>query len=116
MSLVDNPEVRMTAVQAAATRLLGRAPSSLAAGQSYAVDFECTLSDPRFQLAGARIYAKGPSVYLVADFERLTGGLVARTRRNLIRATIPPGALASGRYRVTLPGQGESKSWVVQVH
>jgi hypothetical protein len=92
------------------------APSSSSSGQPYAVDFECTLSDSKFQLAGARVYAKGGSVYLVADFERLNGGLVARTRRNLIRATLPAGALAPGRYRFTLPGQGESKSWVVQVH
>ncbi len=93
-----------------------RAAPSASAEQPYIVDFECTLPDSQVQLAGARLYTRAAEVLLVPDFERLTGGLSARTRQNLVRATVPAGSLPPGRYRFTIPAKGGSKSWTVQVH
>ena len=92
------------------------APAVFESGQVYPIQFECTLADPHLQLAAAKIYVRGTDVVVVADFERLTGGLTVRSRRSLVRLTIPPRALNPGRYRFTLLGASASKCWSVQVH
>ena len=92
------------------------APAAADSGGAYPIEFECTQADAHQQLGGARIYRRGTDVFVVADFERLAGGLTVRTRRNLIRLTVPPGALERGTYRFVLVGAAASKAWSVQVH
>lgn len=92
------------------------APASGDSSRPYPIQFECTVADDRLQLAGAVIYVRGADVVVVADFERLTGGLAARSRHSLVRLTIPPGALAKGRHLFTLVGTSASRSWSAQVH
>jgi hypothetical protein len=92
------------------------APAAADGAERYSIEFVCLLSDDSQQLSGAQLYVKGPAVYIVPDFERLSGGLSARTRQNLISLTFPPEALPPGRYQVTLLGQTGSKQWTLQVH
>ena len=59
---------------------------------------------------------RGGEIIVAPDFDRLAGGLLSRTRENLIRLTVPAGALKPGQYHVTLVGARASKAWTLQVH
>jgi hypothetical protein len=83
---------------------------------AYPIAFRCTLPDNKQQLAGAQLYVRGSELVVAPDFERITGSLLARTRENLIRLTVPAGALKPGSYHVTLVGARASKTWTLQVH
>ncbi len=83
---------------------------------TYAIGFRCTLPDNKQQLAGAELYVRGGEIIVAPDFDRLAGGLLSRTRENLIRLTVPAGALKPGQYHVTLVGARASKAWTLQVH
>lgn len=107
-SLVEVPQLPADIVQVAAA-------SSTAAGQSYAIQFTCAVPDDRQQLAGAQLYLRGEEIFLVPQFERLTG-LQTRSRESVVLLTVPAGALKPGSYRATLLGERASKSWTVQVH
>ena len=82
---------------------------------AYPIQFTCTAPDNKQQLSGAELYLRGEEILITPDFELLTGGLLARTRENLVFLTIPPGALKPGRYRVTLAGKNSSRTWSLQV-
>ncbi len=82
----------------------------------YTIQFTCTLPDNKQQLAGANLYVKDFEIVVAPDFELLTGGLVTRTRDNVILLTLPAGSLPVGTYHVTLVGQHSSRAWTLQVH
>jgi hypothetical protein len=92
------------------------APPTASADAPYSIPFTCSLPDNKQQLGGAELYVRGDEIWITPNFEKLTGGLIARTRENLILLTVPPGALKPGRYRVTLVGQNASRAWTLQVH
>jgi hypothetical protein len=81
----------------------------------YGVQFGCSLADNRTELGGAEIYLKEGDITIVADIERLPGGLLTRTRENVVLLEVPPGAIPAGRYRVTLVGEHASKAWPLLV-
>ncbi len=83
---------------------------------TYAIGFKCTLPDNKQQLAGADLYVRGGEIIVAPDFDRLEGGLLSRSRENLIRLTVPAGALKPGQYHVILVGARASKAWTLQVH
>lgn len=83
---------------------------------SYDIEFSCTQPDNQQQFASAALYVRGEQIYVVPAFEHLSGGLLARTRDNFIRLTVPAGALKPGSYRVTLLGSRLSQAWDLQVH
>ena len=83
---------------------------------TYPIRFTCTMPDQKLQLAGAELYVRGDELVVTPEFERITGGLLARTRESLVRVTVPAGALKPGRYQVTLVGARSSKAWTLQVH
>lgn len=83
---------------------------------AYPIELTCTLPDNKQQLGGAQLYLRGEEICIVPVFEKLTGGLLARTRENVIRLTIPAGALKPGRYHVTLVGSRTSKAWTLDVN
>ncbi len=91
------------------------APSS-SAGTPYPIQFTCTLPDNKQQLGGAELYVRGDEIWITPNFEKLTGGLLSRSRENLVLLTVPPGALKPGRYQMTLLGQSSSRAWTLQVH
>jgi hypothetical protein len=85
------------------------------AGIDYQIGLTYTLSDSKRQLSGAHLYEREGEIVIVADFERLGGGLVARSRDGPALLTVPPGTLKPGTYRVTLVGERTSRSWTLQV-
>jgi hypothetical protein len=85
------------------------------AGIDYPIGLTYTLSDSKKQLSGAHLYEREGEIVIVADFERLGGGLVARSRDGPALLTVPPGTLKPGTYKVTLVGEKNSRSWTLQV-
>jgi hypothetical protein len=83
---------------------------------AYPIGVKCTLPDNKRQLAGAELYVHGDELVITPDFERLSGGLLARNRERLIRLTVPAGTLKPGSYHLTLVGTQSSRSWTLQVH
>ena len=93
---------------------VGAAPTA-AADAPYSIQFTCTLPDNKQQLAGAELYVRGDEILVAPTFEKLSGGLQARTRENIILLTVPARALKPGKYRITLIGQNASRAWSLQV-
>jgi hypothetical protein len=85
------------------------------AGIDYRIGLTYTLPDSKRQLSGAHLYERDGEIVIVADFERLGGGLVARSRDGPALLTVPPGTLKPGTYRVTVVGERTSRSWTLQV-
>ena len=83
---------------------------------AYPIGVKCSLPDNKQQLAGAELYVRGDELVITPEFERLSGGLLARNRERFIRLTVPAGTLKPGSYHVTLVGSRSSRSWTLQVH
>jgi len=107
-SLIDAPQLPAEVDSVVA------APEA-AAGRAYPVEFACLLPDNRKQLSGAHLYLKGFDVAIVPDFERIPGGLMARTRQSPVLVTVPAGALKPGSYHVILVGERTSRTWTLRV-
>lgn len=82
---------------------------------AYPIGVTCTALDNGHQLAGAHLYIRGDEMFVVPLFEKLDGGLLARSRETFARLTVAPGALKPGRYRATVLGARSSKSWTLEV-
>ena len=108
-TLIDQPKLPADIVSIAAAP----AVNSLFA---YSIGLRCTLPDNKQQLAGAELYVRDGEIIVAPDYDHLAGGLLSRTRENLIRLTVPAGALKPGRYQVTVVGARASKTWTLQVH
>jgi hypothetical protein len=91
------------------------ADRTAASAIDYRIGLTYTLADNKRQLSGAHLYERGGDLVIVADFERLGGGLLSRTRQGTALITIPPGSIKPGTYRVTLVGERESRSWSLRV-
>lgn len=81
----------------------------------YSIGFTCTVPDNKQQINEAHLYIRSSEIYVVVDFEKLNGNLLARSRTSLVRLNVPPGTLKTGRYRVTLVGSHTAKSWSLEV-
>lgn len=81
----------------------------------YAIEFTSRQLDNNQQVGSAYLYLRDEQIHILPDCEALTGSLLARTRENLIRVTVPAGALKPGSYDVTLIGEHSSKSWTLVV-
>ena len=62
------------------------------------------------------MYVRNDELVVTPEFERLSGGLLARNRERVIRLTVPAGSLKPGSYHVLLVGSHSSKAWTLQVH
>jgi hypothetical protein len=107
-TLVESPllPLEVNAVSAAPTAV---------SGIDYRIALAYTIPDNKRQLSGAHLYVKPGEIVIVADFERLAGGLLARTREGSALLDVPPGSLRPGTYRVTLVGERASRSWTLHV-
>jgi hypothetical protein len=85
------------------------------AGIDYPIGLNYTIPDNKRQLSGAHLYVREGEIVIVADFERLAGGLLSRTREGSALLDIPPGSLKPGAYHVTLVGERSSRSWTLHV-
>ena len=81
----------------------------------YPIVINYTIPDNKRQLSGAHLYEKPGEIVIIADFERLAGELLARTREGSALLDVPPGSLRPGTYRVTLVGERSSRSWTLHV-
>ena len=91
------------------------AAPTAASAIDYPIALTYTIADNKRQLSGASLYVKRGEIVIVADFEKLGGGLLARTREGTALLTIPPGSLKPGTYHVTLVGERSSRSWNLRV-
>ncbi len=108
-ALIDQPVLPVSIDSVTAT---GSANSD----QAYSIQFTCTLADNKAQPTGGQLYRRDGELILVPAFEKLDGGLLARTRDTTLLLTVPAGALKPGRYAVTLVGGRTSRQWTLQVH
>lgn len=108
-SLLDPPRLPADIVNVAAA-------SNIESGQAYSIQFTCSLPDDRVQFGGAQLYVRGDELFLVPQVERLTDGLLTRSRENVIQVIVPANALKPGSYHATILAERGSKSWAVQVH
>jgi hypothetical protein len=111
-------ELRKTLVESPLLPLevnsVSAAPGAVS-GIDYTVVVDYTIPDNKRQLSGAHLYEKPGEIVIVADFERLAGGLLSRTREGSALLDIPPGSLRPGTYRVTVVGERASRSWTLTV-
>ncbi len=108
-TLVQSPLLPSEIISVAA------APST-SSGAPYSIYVTCALPDNKQQLSGAELYVRGDEIWITPNFEKLTGGLLARSRETPVLLTVPAGALKPGRYQLTLLGQRSSRAWTLQVH
>ena len=87
------------------------APGAVAATGDYRLQFACSQRDYSTQIRGAYLYRKDRQLFLLPDFEKMSGQLLARSRDSTVLASFPAQSLPPGRYTVTLCGGRQSKSW-----
>jgi len=107
-TLVETPLLPLSVDTASA------APTAVS-GIDYPIALTYSIPDNKRQLSGAHLYEREGDIVIVADFERLGGGLLARYRDGNALLDVPPGSLKPGRYRVTLVGEQASRSWTLTV-
>ena len=82
---------------------------------AYPFEFTCSFTDNKQQLSGAYLYVRDGEIFVVPNFERLTGDLLARNRESAVRIIVPAGALKPGHYELTLIGERGSRAWSLTV-
>ena len=87
------------------------APREAAPAGAYTLQFTCAQPDYKTQIRGAFLYRKGRQLFLLPDFEKMSGQLLARSRESVVLASFPTQSLKPGRYTVILCGGRTSKSW-----
>jgi hypothetical protein len=87
------------------------APREIATGGVYALQFTCEQSDYKTQIDSVVLLRKGPQLYLLPDFPRLAGRLLARYKDTDVFVRIPLHGFPNGRYSATLCGARNSKTW-----
>ena len=107
-TLVESPllPLEISAVAASPTAV---------SGIDYPIAITYTLPDNKRQLSGAHLYEREGEIVIVADIERLDGGLMARTREGTALLQVPPGSLRPGTYRVVLVGERSSRQWTLTI-
>jgi hypothetical protein len=91
------------------------APTTAVSGIDYQIGLTYTLPDNKRQLSGAHLYEREGELVIIADFERLDGTLLTRSRDGSALLTVPPGSLRPGTYRVLLVGERASRAWTLSV-
>ena len=87
------------------------APREAAPAGTYTLQFTCAQPDYKTQIHGAFLYRKDRQLFLLPDFEKMSGQLLARSKESVVLASFPTQSLTPGRYTVTLCGGRTSKSW-----
>ena len=65
--------------------------------------------------AGAALYVRQAEIFIAPEFEKISGGLLSRTRESTVQLAVPAGLLKPGNYRLTLLGAQSSRAWTVRV-
>jgi hypothetical protein len=107
-TLVETPLLPLEVRSATAAR-------TAAAAIDYPISLTYTIADNKRQLSGAHLYLRPGEIVIVADFERLSGELLARDRDGEALLDVPPGSLKPGTYHVRLVGERASREWDLTV-
>lgn len=91
------------------------AASTASAGDPYSIRIRCLSPDDKQQFTHAELYVHGDEIVITPAFERLGGGLQARSADSIVVLTVPERTLKPGSYRVTVAGERLSRSWTLQV-
>jgi hypothetical protein len=87
------------------------APPAAAAAATYTLQFTCAQPDYSTQIRDAILYRKEHRLFLLPNFERIPGQLLARSKESVVLVDFPVQSLAPGRYTLVLCGRRASKSW-----
>jgi hypothetical protein len=87
------------------------APRAAAAAGQYTLQFTCAQRDFSTQIRNAFLYRKAGRLFLLPDFEKMPGQLLARSRESTVLVSFPVQSLPPGRYTIILCGSRASKSW-----
>ena len=87
------------------------APREAAAPGVYTLQFACAQPDYQTQVRGALLYRRDRQLFLLPDFEKTPGRLLARSKESVVLASFSTQSLKPGRYTLTLCGGRTSKSW-----
>jgi hypothetical protein len=82
-----------------------------AAAAIYTLQFTCAQSDYSTQIRDAYLYRKERQLFLLPDFERIPGQLLARSKESTVLVSFPVQSLPPGRYHITVCGRRASRSW-----
>src|SRR5512142_2896107 len=77
------------------------APGAVAATGDYRLQFACSQPDYSTQIRDAYLYRKDHQLFLLPDFEKMAGQLLARSKDSTVLASFPAQSLPPGRYNVT---------------
>ncbi len=87
------------------------APRETATATPYALQFTCAQPDYRTQIDAVLLLRKDRQLFLLPNFGKIPGQLLARSKESVIFASFSTQSLPPGRYSVTLCGGRASKSW-----
>ena len=87
------------------------APRAAGSATTYTLQFTCAQSDYSTQIRDAYLYRKERQLFLLPDFERIPGQLLARSKESTVLVSFPVQSLPPGRYNITLCGGRRSRSW-----
>lgn len=91
------------------------APRTAAAAGAYTLQFTCAQPDYQTQIRGAFLYRKDRQLFLLPDFEKIPGQLLARSQESVVLVSFSTQSLPPGRYTITLCGGRTAKSWAFTV-
>ena len=75
------------------------------------LQFTCAQPDYKTQIDGVLLLHKGRQIFLLPDFPRLGGQLLARWKESVVLVRFSARSFAPGSYTVTLCGSQRSKVW-----
>jgi len=105
-------DAAMTAKPALPAKITGvTAPREIAAPGIYALQFTCAQTDYRTQLDDVLLFRKEHQLFLLPDFRKPGGQLLARWKESVVVARFPTQGLTPGCYTATLCGRNASKTW-----
>jgi hypothetical protein len=87
------------------------APREIAAPGIYAVQFTCAQPDYRTQPDDTLLFRRDHRLFLLPDFRKPGGQLMARWRESVVVARFSTKGMEPGRYTVTVCGRSGSKTW-----
>ncbi len=87
------------------------APCEAVAPGAYTLQFTCAQPDYRTQIHGVFLYRKDRQLFLLPDFEKMAGRLLARSKESVVLVSFATQSLPPGRYTITLCGDRTSMSW-----
>ena len=91
------------------------APRAVGSAAEYRLQFACAQPDFSTQIRDAYLYRKGQHLFLLPNFEKMGGELLARAKDSTVLAGFSTQSLPPGPYTLVLCAGRRSKSWIFVV-